>query len=149
MKSYTLKIVFAIAFVIFGCYFYWYFTNVSYSNIFDAKTEIKTDAEKLVASFISDQKLANTTYVEKTVEIQGIIKDISFLNNRSTLFLEAGKYTTKNSIICDMQTNQKHNINKLKLGDSVLIKGIFKGFLMDGIMLNCVLLKKKINEPAN
>ena len=39
-----------------------------------------------------------------------------------------------------MRTEQAEMVRKLKEGDKIKLKGVFKGFLMDAIMLNCVLL---------
>ncbi|PCJ94966.1 MAG: hypothetical protein COA50_11365 [Flavobacteriaceae bacterium] len=146
MKSNSIKLIAITTLVVLSAFSYWYLSRDAYMNIFEKETEIYTNAEKLISSFVSNQDLANVTFVEKIVEVQGIVKEVSYLNDRCTIFLEAGKHETKNSIICDMQTNQLHSIHNLKSGDSVLIKGLFKGFLMDGIMLNCALLKKNINE---
>ncbi|NJB70149.1 hypothetical protein GGR42_000611 [Saonia flava] len=146
MNRITKRIIIVLTILILGVIFYWYLSYDSHINILDKKTEVHTNAENLMSSFILNKEQANSDYKEKIVEIKGIVTKVSYLNKKCTVFLEAGKNKEEGYIICDMQTNQLHNVQQIKNGDSVLIKGIFKGFLMDGIMLNCVLLNTYIDE---
>ena len=40
-----------------------------------------------------------------------------------------------------MKQDQNKNISQFKKGDYVQIKGVYKGSLMDAILLNCVLIE--------
>lgn len=103
--------------------------------------EISISSEELLASFISDEAAASAAYVEKTIEVEGRIKEISFLNNRYTILLQGkGEYSC---LMCDMNPEQMEQIQQLKKGDLITLRGICKGFLMDAILLNCIL----INQP--
>ncbi|NER13443.1 hypothetical protein GWK08_08350 [Leptobacterium flavescens] len=106
--------------------------------------EIRISSEHLVASFLANEPLANNRYVEKVIEVQGIIDEITYLNDRYTVFLQGGDKWS--CLMCDMQPDQIEKVKKLKPGQKVLLKGICKGFLKDAILLNCVLLNQKINE---
>ena len=104
------------------------------------KTDYHVKSEDLLDSFISNEELANKMYVEKTIEVEGIVKEVTFLNNRYTVLLQGnGSYTC---IMCDMKEDQVAQVQTLAEGSSVVLKGICKGFLMDAILLNCVLVKK-------
>ncbi len=103
--------------------------------------EISISSEDLLASFISDEVAASAAYVEKTIEVQGRVKEISFLNNRYTVILQGkGEYSC---LMCDMNTEQMEQIQSIQKGDVITLRGICKGFLMDAILLNCIL----INQP--
>ncbi|WP_435624865.1 OB-fold protein [Flagellimonas sp.] len=105
-----------------------------------AEAEYHIKSEDLLDSFISNEELANKMYVEKTIEVEGIVKEVTFLNNRYTVLLQGnGSYTC---IMCDMKEDQVAQVQTLAKGNSVVLKGICKGFLMDAILLNCVLVKK-------
>ena len=109
-------------------------------NSISAEVDLHVTSEDLVASFLSDEEMANATYVEKTIEVEGIVKEVTFLNNRYTVLLQGdGKYMC---IMCDMKEDQMAQVQTLAKGNSVVLKGICKGFLMDAILLNCVLVKK-------
>jgi len=85
-------------------------------------------------------KNQNNSYLktENVVEIRGVVKEINDLNDRITILLGTKK-NELSCIICDMQSNQKEKITKLKPNDTIKIKGVFKGFLQDAIFLNCVI----------
>ncbi|MEK6151956.1 hypothetical protein WIW50_01785 [Flavobacteriaceae bacterium 3-367] len=103
-----------------------------------ARTEVRISSESLVSSFLVDERSANTSYVEKTIEVQGIVREITFLNDRYTVFLHGGDELA--CLMCDMQADQLEQVKNLKPGQKVLLKGVCKGFLMDAILLNCVLI---------
>jgi len=109
-------------------------------NSITAETEIRILSKDLLASFISNETLANETFVEKTIEVEGIVKEVTFFNNRYTVLLQGGEEYM--CIMCDMKENQIEQIKTLTKGDTVVLKGICKGFLMDAILLNCVLLNQ-------
>nr|WP_299000359.1 hypothetical protein [uncultured Allomuricauda sp.] len=112
----------------------------SNENDISTEAELYVTSEDLVASFLSNEEQANAMYVEKTIEVEGIVKEVTFLNNRYTVLLQgSGEYMC---IMCDMKEDQVVQAQTLSRGDSVVLKGICKGFLMDAILLNCVLVKK-------
>jgi len=45
----------------------------------------------------------------------------------------------KTYILCELQGNQSHKLSHLKIGHPVKIKGVFKGHLVDLILLNCII----------
>nr|WP_205783246.1 hypothetical protein [Allomuricauda hymeniacidonis] len=104
------------------------------------ETEIRVQAKDLLASFLTDEASANKKYVERIIEVQGIVKEITFFNNRYTVLLQGdGEYVC---IMCDMEDDQQSQVEKLSVGDPIILKGICKGFLMDAILLNCVLVNQ-------
>ena len=130
--------------LLFGLFLLRYVTVVTQEkpneNSLTTKAELHVTSEDLVTSFLSNEELANATYVEKTIEVEGIVKEVTFLNNRYTVLLQgSGEYMC---IMCDMKEDQIAQVQTLTKGDSVVLKGICKGFLMDAILLNCVLVKK-------
>ncbi|WP_299601558.1 hypothetical protein [uncultured Aquimarina sp.] len=115
-----------------------------YINVIATEPELHLSSTSLVASFSTDEQSANDSYKNKILEVTGSIKEISYLNNRSTLILEGNTKTS--SIICDIQPNHKMKLKKLREGDTITIKGVCKGYLKDVILLNCVLTNQNTNE---
>ena len=77
-------------------------------------------------------------FIEKAIEIEGEIKEITFKAGKYSLILKGD--SEKTYILCEMQTNQNSNIVKLEAGQNIKLKGILKGFLMDIIILHCVII---------
>ena len=42
--------------------------------------------------------------------------------------------------MCEMQADQLEKIKNIKEDDIVTVKGIFKGVLLDAILLNCIII---------
>ena len=77
-------------------------------------------------------------YVDKAIEIQGTLKKVTFRENKYTLFIDSDK--EGQFIMCEMQTDQIEKIKSIKPDEIVTVKGIFKGVLLDAILLNCILI---------
>lgn len=100
--------------------------------------EVKISSEDLLAEFLNDEAKANQDYVEKVIEVEGIVKEVTFLNNRYTVLLQGqGEYAC---LMCDMNIEEMERIKEISTGDTITLKGVCKGFLMDAILLNCVLI---------
>lgn len=77
-------------------------------------------------------------YIEKAIIVQSKIVEVRFTNSIYSLMLEGDKKDT--FIICEMQANQNDVMALYKKGDTVMIKGVFKGFLKDAVLLNCIFI---------
>ena len=96
----------------------------------------KLDVKTMIDLIKNEDK--NFIKPDEVIEIDGVIKEINYLNNRITILLGT-KGTESNYVICDMQSNQKTAIVELKPKDTIKLKGLFKGILADVILLNCVI----------
>ena len=142
MKNKNKYRIFRIALIISLTSLTIFFFNKVYLGAFgsiDISSEIpvhKLDA-KTVIDLIQEGD-ENVMKAEQVVQIEGVINEINYLNNRVTILLGSGKKDSA-QVICDMQKNQTAKISKLKLKDTIKLKGIYKGSLADAIFLNCVI----------
>ena len=113
------------------------------SNTYTAasKAEINIKASALLNTYLSDEKKANNLYTNKLIKVSGVLKDITYLNNRTTVILENAM--SSSGIICELNQEESSKLEKLEKGKKVKVMGICKGFLKDVILLNCYL---EINE---
>ncbi|GAA4966565.1 hypothetical protein GCM10023315_14850 [Algibacter aquimarinus] len=91
-----------------------------------------------LAELLEALNLNNSNLKETVVEVQGVVEDVNYLNNRSTIILSE-KGQTDVLAICDIQENQSLLLENLKQGQVIKIKGILKGSLKDVILLNCLI----------
>lgn len=84
----------------------------------------------------TQQKLEG--FIEKAIEIEGEIKEITFQDGKYSLILKGESDISY--ILCEMQSNQTPEVLKLRAGQDIQIKGILKGFLLDVILLHCVII---------
>ncbi|WP_378174855.1 hypothetical protein [Aquimarina sp. SS2-1] len=125
--------------VVFGVSYFFvrYMEEDPNTSMFEAEMHIS--AKVLLDVYKSDKDLANSTFIEKIIEVEGVVHKVTNVNNRYTVFLE-GEEDQITYIMCDMQSDQNKKIGTIKSGETIKLKGIFKGFLKDAILLNCVLL---------
>ncbi len=125
-------------------YLYFEFYNHSYINIEKVSAEYSVSSDELVSSFMLNEETANSIYRNKLIEVAGMVKQVTFINDRNTILLHSNsKYS---SVICDMQSDQIEQVKKLRPGDKITIKGICKGYLKDAILLNCMLINTNNHE---
>lgn len=110
------------------------FTNYS-TDIVNIHPSSSLDSEQLINSFKNNETESNNLYTGKILEVSGVIKEISFLNNRNTIILQAANKNL--GVICDIDKSQKDKFKSLKINQKVTVKGMCKGFLNDVILLNC------------
>jgi hypothetical protein len=103
------------------------------------------NAGDLIVFFQNDEPKANSIYVNQVISVTGVIKEISFINERHTILLESRVFND-NFVMCDMSSSTTKTINTFTTGDTVTLKGICKGYLLDVIMLNCIPINEKSNN---
>ncbi|MEX1239205.1 MAG: hypothetical protein WEB30_05795 [Cyclobacteriaceae bacterium] len=93
---------------------------------------------ELVDAFSNDENQANSLYVGKVLEVEGALKEI--IMNDSTLVLLMGDSSQMTGISCYLQKDQKEKYTKLRRGETVRVKGICNGMLMDVVLDKGILL---------
>lgn len=108
-----------------------------------AKTEISITTNELFKDFNSDKEESLDQYIEKAMEIKGTLYQVTHRGGKYSLLLRGNQIDKL--VLCEMQKDQASIVESLKIGDEVKVKGILKGFLMDAILLNCIVLEE-VNE---
>lgn len=136
---YTLLIIFMAVICFWG---YYTLQEPALSDISISESIETLAADEIIALFQGNELQATATYTNKIIEVHGTIKEISFLNNRKTIILKSEKFK-ENFIICDMSPLNEKKVNSLIVGDTITLKGICKGYLLDLILLNCIPINEK------
>lgn len=99
-------------------------------------TDLKISAEELYAAYESDEAAANERFLGKTIEVSGTVKEVArnAENGTTTVHLETDGLL--GTVSCELATNVEET---LEPGDSVNIKGICSGMLMDVVLNRCVI----------
>lgn len=117
-------------------------TKSNEKNLDFRKADMSLSANDLVSSYKLNEEKSDHLYSEKIIVVDGIVKEITYINNRITIIL---KSNAKNyGVICDINPNQIEKTKGLKKNQQIQLKGICKGFLRDVILINC-----NIEIPTN
>jgi hypothetical protein len=138
IKKNVLPLSIALAIFIGSFYLYAKWSKTSFIDMKRVSTELNVSSKQLVANYLNDETHADSVFSGKIIEVIGLVKEVTFLNNRNTVILYGEN--SSSGIICDFDDKQIEEIKKISKNDTVMIKGVCKGFLKDVILLNCLLM---------
>jgi hypothetical protein len=111
-----------------------YMFNMSGDSVAKKDADHSLTAAALYAEYAKNEKLSNTKYIGKTIELTGTISEISEDQQGATvlMFTEPGEFE---GVMCTLDKDQ--NTRDLKIGSQVKIKGQCTGKLdMTGVVIN-------------
>jgi hypothetical protein len=103
----------------------------------------RLEASTFIKQFETDESKANAKYADQTISVHGVAHTVQTTDTTATVFLNDGHSGT--SVICQFGRESNEEIKDLKKGDPVTIKGICSGYLMDVVMVRCVLDHDNLN----
>jgi hypothetical protein len=117
--------------------------NRSLPNTHYLEPAFRLEASTFIKEFETDESKASARYADKTISVYGVAHNIQATDTTATVFLNDGN--SGSSVVCQFGPESNEEINSLKKGDPVAIKGICSGYLMDVVMVRCVLDHDNLN----
>jgi DNA/RNA endonuclease YhcR with UshA esterase domain len=118
---------------IIGAFIAYKMYNKPHVNVEEASADISITADKILNDFSSDENSANLKYLDKIIEVKGVVSEIN---------IEKGIITIETNddfgnVICHLSEEASRKISGLQEGQIIVVKGICTGFLMDVILVKC------------
>jgi putative nucleic acid binding protein len=135
MKKYIIIISTLVlaAVAIYGLYLY----NKPHQSVEKEKAAYSLSAEELYARFESNEEEANKTYLGKVIRVHGQISSLAnYAPGKTNIYLSTGSI---NSVSCRPEEKSEKKVESLLPGDSVTLKGVCTGMLMDVVLVDCVI----------
>ena len=110
--------------------------NKPHQNMQSAKSDFKMTATELFSDFEANETTANTKYLDKVIELNGTVQSVSEEENKVSITLDAGGLM--GGVICQLDELSKHKRTEFKKGETVQMKGLCTGMLMDVVLVRCV-----------
>ncbi len=114
-----------------------YLYNKPVRSIRNKKADISISADSLFSAFEADENAANKTYLNKVIEVSGKIQSVD--SDTSGLAVTLQSASGMFGVICKME-NSYQDPDAFTRGQSVQLKGICTGYLMDVVLVSCVAL---------
>jgi hypothetical protein len=95
----------------------------------------------LIRAFETDENKATAKYADEIISIHGIIGGIELTDSGATARLEVEDSMA--SVACHFEKNAMPGNPAPVKGDSINVKGVCSGYLMDVIMIRCVIENNK------
>ena len=110
-------------------------------NVAKKPVDIAITANILFADFSSDEKKANTKYLDKIIAVKGKVANVAFNGEKAAISLQTED--DFGSVVCYLVKDDFKKSAEIKEGQEVVLKGICTGFLMDVILVKCVVMNSK------
>lgn len=129
-KIIRIVILFVAAAVLVGGGVGLYMFNKPARDVQNTKTDYSYNASDIVSEYLSDPKKANDKYLDesgnsKVLEISGLVALISDdFNKQKVVLLKAD--SDKAGVSCTFTHETNSQVEKIKIGDQVTIKGVIR-----------------------
>lgn len=137
MKKWRLILLILVLLGLAGGIYAWKEYNRRKPDTAGIKASVSKAAAELVKAFEADEEKANKEYNDKVVSIQGTIVKVERNDSTQTVLL-AGE-SAMAGVVCQFDPVYNKQLEALKPGQVVKVKGVCTGVLMDVILVRCVL----------
>lgn len=138
MKNTYYKLLGILVLMIFcavGVAFYMY--NKPSVNVATSVPVYELSAKQLLSEFDTDEAKANTQYLENIIAVKGTVIEVAIEDQQGIITLEGDGMMA--NVICHVALTEVQNLSHLKQGDALTVKGICTGYLMDVVLVKCVI----------
>lgn len=114
-----------------------YFYNKPHQNMTKAEAAFSLPAEELFAAYEADETIANEKYLDQIIEVTGTVTNVTE-NEEGNLTLTLDGGSMMFGVICEMDTFSDQAAQTYEAGQTITLKGICTGMLMDVVLVRCV-----------
>jgi len=107
--------------------------NKPHVDVAETTADISITANTLLNEFSTDETTANVKYLDKIVAVKGDISAIKIEKAKGIITLKTND--DFGSILCHLSEASTQKISDLKEGQTITVKGICTGFLMDVVLV--------------
>lgn len=107
--------------------------NKPHIDVSEVVADITISSNNILEEFTADEAKANSKYLEKIVAVSGEIAEIKIEKEKGIITLKTNDDFA--SILCHLSLDATKKMNSLKVGQTITLKGICTGFLMDVILV--------------
>jgi len=133
------KIIIVILIIgIVGVFIAYKMYNKPHVNVADTKSVITLTADKIINDFSSDESKANIMYLDEIISVSGEVYEMNLEKGKGIITLN-----TKDdfgSVLCHLSDEGTKKMSVLKKGQTISIKGICTGYLLDVILIKCEII---------
>lgn len=112
--------------------------NKPHADVSASIPDYTVTAKDIVEEFKNDEQKANGKYLDKIIQVEGVIKDITVADGNSVVTLTAT--TSSENIICNMEATENKKILHTQKGQKIIVRGVCTGFLLDVMLVRTVII---------
>ncbi len=135
VKLTLVVLVVGIGAVIYGIRMY----NKPHLDVSTHKAEYHIRAMALIRSFRENEQESNQLYLNKVLEVTGKVKSLTTDNDETVIVL--GVTDDPETVRCVM-TGMREMPGRIKVGNEISIRGICTGYLLDVVLVRCIVVNQ-------
>ncbi len=140
LKNWKRLIIF-IAALVAGLIFYTlYLYNMPHRDVKNEKNIVQIDAKDLFLAYEQNEPEADKKFLDKTIEITGKISEINIAQEDNPIIIFKNEEDFF-GVSCNFVNGTTKQLKMLNTDDSVIVKGICKGYLSDVVLIDCIIIE--------
>lgn len=112
--------------------------NKPHKEVQNSPPDVMITAESLIGAFENNEQEANEKYLDKIIQIEGVVSSINTSNGNSVITLSASD--SMGTVVCTMEPSQNKRVLGIENGTTITLKGICTGFIMDVMLVRTVIV---------
>ncbi len=109
------------------------------TSLINIKPAYNVDAKELYQAFVQDENKANKQYLEKVIQVKGIVDNVQLSEATISLLLSAGE--EMGGVNCSIIKSKKDQQIVPQKGSLIKVKGRCIGFIMDVNIVDAIVEK--------
>jgi hypothetical protein len=123
--------------VVTGLAYAWQEFNRTHIDTTALRVAASKEAMALLKEFETNETLANGLYNDKIVSVKGTVQKVE--DNGDTRNVILGDVSSMGGVICQFQVDHKSELDAIRPGQLINVKGVCTGILVDVVLIRCVL----------
>mgnify|MGYP006267989573 CR=1 FL=1 len=117
------------------------------ASMADVTSDFSVNTTNLLAAFEKDEAAANKKYLDKVLEVQGALKEVT-ADDKGFYTVVLGDDASLSSVRCSIDSLYSAHASSLKAGGLVKVKGVCTGFMKDELvgsdvtLVRCAIIEK-------
>ncbi|GAA4278612.1 OB-fold protein [Aquimarina mytili] len=112
--------------------------NKPHTDVSENTPNFYLEATNVLEEFQDNETQANTKYLEQVLQITGTISELNITDEKGVISLSDND--SFGSVMCHIDAKENSKLTTLKVGQMITIKGICTGYLMDVVLVKCIIL---------
>jgi len=134
--------IIGLLFIVSGISVGLYLYNKKHRDLSKAKPDFILTAHELLSAFENDEASASVKFINKVIEVSGLVSSVEFGSADSTLSITLTGKGNISGVICTFNGITNQSQVRVKVNQEVFVRGECSGMLMDVLLNNCFLVLK-------
>lgn len=115
--------------------------NAPKASAAEKPIDISIAAQALYQEYSADEVAGDKKYISQVIQVKGKITDLYEDEQGAPVALLGLDNEDFGGILCTFEVNQKEKLSHKTIGDSIIVKGICSGLLMEVVLNRCNLIQ--------